>query len=418
MKQIFFHIDVNSAFLSWSALEKLKNGCTTDLRSIASIIGGDSKIRHGVVLAKSVPSKIYQIQTGEPIVNALRKCPNLIIEPPNMPLYQEQSFLLMDYLANICPDIEQLSIDECYMYYTPISSRFSTPYDAALYIKDSIAKKFGYTVNIGISDKKVLAKMASDFEKPNFVHTLYTKEIQEKIWKLPVSKLYMCGKSSVETLKNLGIKTIGELANADLNILQGHLKSHGKTLWEYANGIDDTTIQVLPNQLKGIGNSTTLASDVITKEAAYHTLLLLAESVSSRLRKSNQLCCLVSTEIKYNTFKSISHQMTLQIPANNCDEIYQCACLLFDEMWNSSPIRLLGIRTSKLVSNSEPRQLNLFSEAFLLENKKTYDGSTMISRSKLHKLDVALDEIKEKYGNNAIVRGSLLPINKKPPEHL
>ncbi|MDE7008331.1 MAG: DNA polymerase IV, partial [Lachnospiraceae bacterium] len=219
MDTIIFHIDVNSAYLSWSALKRLESGDGTDLRSIPSIVGGDMQKRHGVVLAKSIPAKKYGITTGEPIVNALRKCPHLLLEAPDHQLYHQRSSELMKFLSNICPELEQLSVDECFMDFTPIRQKFPSPEAAAAMIKDQIREQFGFTVNIGISDKKVLAKMASDFQKPDKVHTLYSTQIREKMWPLPVSSLYMCGQSSVQALLKLEIRTIGELANTDKNII-------------------------------------------------------------------------------------------------------------------------------------------------------------------------------------------------------
>lgn len=281
------HIDVNSAYLSWSALEKLHNGSKVDLRTIPAIIGGDMAKRHGVVLAKSIPAKAYGIVTGEPIVNAMRKCPNLTLESPDHQLYHRRSQELMELLSDICPDIEQVSVDECYMDYTPISDRYPSAEDAAEFIREQVLHQLGFTVNVGISDRKVLAKMASDFKKPNLVHTLYSYEIQEKMWPLPVSALFMCGHSSVETLRKLEIITIGDLARADRDILAAHLKSHGLLLWDYANGIDNSEVAVVQAEAKGIGNSTTLSQDAADKETAYRVLLSLAESVSRRLRASD-----------------------------------------------------------------------------------------------------------------------------------
>lgn len=394
---IFFHIDVNSAFLSWSALEELKNGADTDIRTIPSIVGGDTQKRHGIVLAKSIPAKAYGIQTAEPVVNAFRKCPTLVMVPPNHTMYQERSHALMQYLSSICPDIEQVSIDECYMDYTPISDKYTSPEHAAAFIKDSIYEKFGFTVNVGISDRKVLAKMASDFKKPNLVHTLYQREIQAKLWPLPVSSLFMCGQSSVETLHKLGITTIGELACFDTEILKAHLKSHGITLWEYANGIDTSVVGAQPAKMKGIGNSVTLVQDALTKEDAYHVLLRLAESVGSRVRSSGELAGMISTEIKYATFQSVSHQTTLETPSDSTDKIYQTACHLFDELWDGTPVRLLGIRASKLIANTEPTQMTLFD----------YQQATPVNE-KQKKLNTALDSLRAKYGKDIIKRGSLL----------
>lgn len=371
--------------------------------------------RHGVVLAKSIPAKKYGVTTGEPIVNALRKCPSLVLEAPDHGLYHERSRQLMEYLASVCPEIEQLSVDECFMDYTPISSRFPSPEDAASSIKNHIRDNFGYTVNIGISDKKVLAKMASDFEKPDKIHTLFTGQIQEKMWRLPVSSLYMCGSSSVQALHNLGIRTIGELAQADPTVITAHLKSHGMLLWNYANGIDNSPVLSTPAQAKGIGNSTTLSHDVTDREEAFRTLLMLSDSVSGRLRQSGQLAGMVSVEIKYSSFRSVSHQMLLSSPTNTSQVIYQAACKLFDELWNREPIRLLGVRSSKLSDLSAPVQLSLFDLPFGEDTSKPpspIKNTDAPSREKLAALDHALDSIRQKYGKDAIVRGSFLRQDK------
>lgn len=412
MEKIIFHIDVNSAYLSWSALKRLAQGDATDLRNIPAIIGGDMEQRHGVVLAKSIPAKKYGVTTGEPIVNALRKCPALVVESPDHSLYHQRSQELMHYLSQVCPEIEQLSVDECFMDFTPIKTRFPSPEAAAASIKDHIRETFGYTVNIGISDKKVLAKMASDFRKPDLVHTLYTHEIEEKMWSLPVSSLYMCGKSSTQALKNLGIRTIGELARTDPQILRSHLKSHGLMLWEYANGIDDSPVVSTPVEAKGIGNSTTLPKDVSNREEAFLTLLALSDSVSARLRKSALLAGMISVEIKYSTFQTVSHQLTLSVPSNTSQMIYETACKLFDELWNGSPIRLLGIRSSRLSGLTEPAQLSLFDlpgelPSFPSESAKKHSHPSP-SKEKLASLDQTLDKIRQKYGDSAVVRGSFL----------
>lgn len=407
MDPIIFHIDVNSAYLSWSALSLLEKGEQTDLRLIPAIIGGDMETRHGVVLAKSIPAKKYGIVTGEPIVNAMRKCPSLRLEAPDHRLYAERSRQLMRLLSDICPEIEQVSVDECYMNYTTVSRLYSSPFEAAVMIKDKVRDTFGFTVNIGISDRKILAKMASDFKKPDLVHTLYSYEIKEKMWPLPVSSLFMCGKSSAEVLRKLEIKTIGQLAMTDRKILEAHLKSHGVLLWEYANGIDDSAVVSTPSDSKGIGSSTTLSKDATEREEAFQTLLSLAESVAARLRKAGQLAGMVSVEIKYSNFRSVSHQTMLYSPSDTGRILYDTACRLFDELWDHSPIRLLGIRTSKLISAAEPMQLSLFDLAEGPESTKEP------ASQKLAALDKALDDIRNKFGKDAVTRGSLLPAKKE-----
>ena len=394
MRRIIFHIDVNSAYLSWTAIEYLKRGDEEDIRDIPCIIGGDRKSRHGVVLAKSIPAKAYGIRTGEPVVSAIKKCPTLRMEPPDHKMYARYSRKLMDLLRSYTPDIEQLSIDECFLDFTGIAHRFATPIDAAFEIKNRIREEFGFTVNIGISTNKLLAKMASDFEKPNKVHTLFPEEIKAKMWPLPLSELYMAGHSSVETLKKLDIHTIGDLAKADVELIEIQLKSHGRMLWEFANGIDDSPVQYIRQDAKGVGNSTTLPSDLQKREETEPVFFKLAKSVAERLKKEGQKANMVSTEIKYNNFSRVSHQKQLTKASNDVEEIYENAMELFDELWDGTPIRLLGIRTSKLVDEGEPEQLSLFD----MELPKKKDEREV-------KIEEAMKKLEEKFGKGIVKKG-------------
>lgn len=393
MTPIIFHIDVNSAFLSWTAVEELNKGAEIDLRTIPAIIGGDQKSRRGVVVAKSIPAKRYGIRTGEPAANAFRKCPDLISIPPDHALYKRKSAELMGYLRTFTNKIEQVSVDECYMDFTEIQNRYQTPEEGAIQIKNGVKEKFGFTVNIGISTNKVLAKMASDFEKPDKVHTLYPNEIQKKMWPLPIGELYMAGKASVHTLKKLEINTIGDLAVSDPELIYLHLKSHGKTLWNFANGICDSKVQSEKQEAKGIGKSTTFREDLDTLEEAQKVFSYLAQGVSERLKKADQKAYMVSMEIKYSDFKTVSHQKQLDKATNECKIIHQIAVELFKELWDGMPFRLLGIRTSKLVAASEPVQMSLFD----IEIQKPFDD-------KHKKLNKALKEIRTKFGEDAVVK--------------
>ncbi len=401
MAPIIFHIDVNSAYLSWTAVEQLKNGAAVDLREIPAIIGGDQKSRHGVVLAKSPAAKRYGIRTGEPVANAFRKCPNLVMYPPDHKMYREKSRRLMEYLRTFTKEIEQVSVDECYMDFTGIADRWNSPVDGAVEIKDGIKERFGFTVNIGISTNKLLAKMASDFEKPDRIHTLYPEEIKEKMWPLPIGELYMAGKSSVEVLKKLEINTIGDLAQADLKLIMLHLKSHGKMLWEFANGIGTSVVQSEPDEAKGIGNSTTLSEDAATMEEIRPVFERLAQSVGGRLKKAEKKAGMVSMEIKYYDFRTVSHQIQLDKPTNDPEVLKETACSLFLEVWSGEPVRLLGIRTSKLTDEAAPEQLSIFD----IEIPKEPD-------EKHKRLKKAMDEINGRFGDGAVMKASLMP--KKP----
>lgn len=398
--KIIFHIDVNSAYLSWSAIRELEMGGETDLREVPSIVGGDVRTRHGVVLAKSIPAKRYGVKTGEPVAMALRKCPGLISVSPDHTYYREKSRQLMRFLREFSSCIEQVSVDECYLDYSAMvmARRDSSPEETARRMADGVFQEFGYTVNIGISDKKVLAKMASDFEKPNRVHTLYKKEIQEKMWPLPVGRLYMCGKSADKKLRLLGIETIGDLAAADPEMIEAHLKKHGVMLQSYALGSDESRVIPVPARAKGIGNSTTLSRDVTGRGEAAEVLWKLSLKVSERLKKQHFLANGVCTEIKYSSFQSVSHQCIMSSPSASEKRIYETALKLFDELWNGEPVRLLGIRTTKLMEDDEPVQMSLSDyEQVMPEIKK--------SMEKKKKLDAAMQSIRRKYGEGAIHRG-------------
>lgn len=395
MNKIIFHIDVNSAFLSWSALKELQNGSPTDLRTIPAIVGGDMSTRHGVVLAKSISAARYGIRTGEPITDALRKCAGLTIVPPEHHYYSQCSHQLLHLLQHYTDNIRQYSIDECFAEYVPIPGDNGDPIQAACIIKKVVYDQLGFTVNIGISTNRLLAKMASDFEKPDKVHTLFPEEIPSKMWPLPVGDLFMVGHSSAAKLSLLGIKTIGDLAHMDPSLIEAHFKSHGRTIWEYANGIESVRIDARTKNdttNKGIGNSITLSTDATTETEAKKVLLKLSESVAGRLRKAGFLAGMVSVEIRYSSFENVSHQMQLSSPSQATQVIYETAIRLFHEQWSGAPVRLLGIRTSKL-SNSQVRQLSLFDD---------------VQNDKQEKLDQALDSIRQKYGQTAIMRGSFL----------
>ena len=401
MTPIIFHIDVNSAYLSWTAVEQLKNGAKVDLREIPAIIGGDQKSRHGVVLAKSPAAKRYGIRTGEPVANAFRKCPNLAMFPPNHKMYREKSRLLMEYLRTFTKEIEQVSVDECYMDFTSIADRYHSPIDGAVEIKDGIKERFGFTVNIGISSNKLLAKMASDFEKPDRIHTLFPQEIEQKMWPLPIGELYMAGKSSVEVLKKLEINTIGDLARTDPNLITLHLKSHGRMLWEFANGRGADVVRAEPEEAKGIGNSTTLREDAATMEEVRPVFERLAGSVAGRLRKAGKKAGMVSMEIKYHDFRTASHQIQLDKATSDEKVLMETACSLFLEIWSGEPVRLLGIRTSKLVDEAAPEQLTIFDIQMPPEPDEKHK-----------RLKKAMDELNARFGEGAVVKASLM---KKSP---
>ena len=391
-QRIVLHIDANSAYLSWEAVYRLQHGSNIDLREIPSVVGGDASTRHGIVLTKSIPAKKYKIKTGEVLWEARSKCPNLVVVPPNYALYMQCSSAMVDILKTYSPEIERYSIDECFLELSSCKNIFPDPVKTAYEIKDRIYKELGFTVNIGVSSSKLLAKMASEFKKPNMVHTLFPEEIPSKMWPLKISELFMVGRRSAPKLNRLNIFTIGDLAKSDPELLHHHLKSYGISIWKFANGIDDSTVHVGSRPIKGLGNSTITPFDVINKKEAKLFILSLIETCAMRLRDANCMARVVAVSLRTSEFKSYSHQMKFDIPTANTNEICKYAYKLFDEMWQNESIRHFGVRLSELCSN-EFYQTSIFDSCDYLKKSS---------------LDKAIDKIRICYGDSSIVRASFI----------
>lgn len=388
---IWYHVDVNSAFLSWTAAYRVHLlGEKVDLRTIPSVIGGNEKNRHGIVLAKSTPAKKYKIQTGEPLTEARKKCPGIVVAPPDYELYVQCSKALIEFLRLYSDDIHQYSIDEAFVNMTGTTQLFGGPVVFAHQLKQKIKEELGFTVNIGVASNKILAKMASEFRKPDRVHTLFENEIEEKLWKLPVGELFYVGRATTKKLEALGIKTIGELAGTDKKIIGQHLKKHGEMIWDYAHGVDVSPYLLPQPENKGYGNSMTAPFDVCDGGTAKQLLLSLTETVCTRMREDGMKAGCVSVSVTNSDFFHVSRQMTLLSETDITAEIYGAVCRVFDALWDKSPIRQIGVHTSK-VSRNHDYQYQLF------EDYERYSG-----------LDKAVDEIRERYGEDAIMRGAFL----------
>ena len=391
MERLIFHVDVNSAFLCWEAARRVANG-EEDIRLIPSAIGGDREKRTGVVLAKSIPAKKFGIQTGEPIGMALRKCPDLFLAKPDFRLYEQCSKAFMDICRAYAPVVEKYSIDECFLDMSGTGRIYPDPAAIAHTIKDRIREDLGFTVNVGIGDCKILAKMASDFEKPDKVHTLFQGEIPRKMWPLSVRALFSVGSSTAEKLEKARIRTIGDLANSDLGRIQRVVGvKMGQQIWNYANGIDPSPVLAEPEEAKGYSISTTLEDDVITAEQAKTVLLALTDSVTARMRADGVKAYCVAVSIRSNDFKTRSHQKKLMEPTDISKEVYQISKQLFGELWDGhTPLRLLGIALTDL-TREDTAQLSLFPDE---------------GRDKARRLDKTYDAINSKFGAAAIMRGS------------
>lgn len=397
MERKFLHIDVNNAFLSWTAVARLKAGEKVDLRTIPSVVGGDEAKRHGIVVAKSNIAKKFGIQTAEPLYMARRKCPSVVVVPADHKYYRECSDKLYNLFLEYTEKVERFSIDECFLDLTEYLKPDEDLIKVGIQIKERVKRQFGFTVNVGVSDDKILAKIASDFEKPDKIHTLFKSEIREKLWPLPVSEMFLVGKKSIPKLNRMGVRTVGDLANTDKAVLIKNFGKYGYTIWKYANGESGEEVNYLPEKPKGIGNSITLPYDVASIDELDATLVELVEKVAYRLRKEDMLATVVNVQLKNNNFNNYSHQKKLLSKTDSTNDILKVAKELLRELFVGEPIRLIGVRVDGLVEKEE-FQLSIFDIKEDSKNKK---------------LDNAIDQLKEKFGYDILTRASELKRNNK-----
>lgn len=403
-ERVIFHVDANSAFLSWSAAYRVSVlGESLDLREIPSVVAGDRESRHSIILAKSAPAKRYGIQTGEPLFQAMEKCPSLTVVQPDYGLYVEASRHFVAMLREFSPAVEQYSIDEAWVDMTGTQRLWGAPRLAAEKMRERISRELGFTVNVGISNNKLLAKMAGDFEKPNKVHTLFPEEIEAKMWPLPVRDLFLVGRATEAKLNRMGIYTIGELARADGKLLRKRLGKHGETVWHFANGRNADMVTPEPPENKGYGNSVTTAQDVTSREEAHQVILSLCETVATRMRQDGKCGGCVTVHLRTNEFNHFSHQAQLPGATNITSELFQAACRVFDEAWDRvTPLRQIGVQATRL--SKEPyQQFDFFSEL------------TPVQYERKLRLDETVDALRDKFGEDIIRRAKF---TKDPTGHM
>lgn len=391
MERIIFHIDVNNAFLSWTAVYLLSKGEKLDIRTIPSIIGGDESKRRGVVLAKSPVAKRYGVKTAETIYSAKKKCPNLKVYAPNFELYKIASDKMYGYLCQYTPIIQRYSIDECFIDLTGTKYIYNDYIKLATKIKEDIKKNFGFTVNVGIGNNRLCAKMASDFEKPDKIHTLYNNEIKEKMWPLPIEDLFMVGKKTAEKMKELNINKIGDLANTDITLLKKHFKNQAQFYKESALGIDNSKVETKHPKSESISTTETLPYDYNDKIKLQNVLLHQTDELTRQLREKKLFAQTVGITFKNSQFEKYSHQTKLEIPTNKTEEIYNIVITLFKKSWKEDAIRNIGIRLGNL-TKTRTEQISIFSMEEEKEEEKVQD---------------IIDSINKKYKSTTITLASM-----------
>lgn len=388
MDRIILHIDVNNAFLSWTAVWKLKNGYDKDIRNRYAVIGGDESKRRGIVLAKSNLCKQKGVKTADPIYLARKKCPYLEVYEPNYRAYKYFSDKMYEYLCTYTDIIERYSVDECFLDYTGSVNLFGDPIKLAYKIKDDIYNKFGFTVNVGIGNNKLLAKMASDFEKPNKVHTLFINEIERKMYPLPIEDLFMIGKASSKKLRELGVNTIGDLAKQSETLLVSKFKSMGKMMYDYAHGVDNSPVYYEREKAKSISSSTVFPFNYKDINQIKEVIRELSNEIGKKLRYNKMYADTIGVWLKYTYFDKNSRQEKLDNSISTDDEIYNNAINIFNKIWNhEDSVRSICVFISGL-SNNKKKQLSLFDEN--------------VRNDREEKLQGVLDEIRDKFGNKVI----------------
>ena len=361
MGRIIFHIDVNSAFLSWSAVKMLREG-GQDLRLVPSVVSGDPSDRRSIITAASLPAKKLGIKTAQPVSMALRTCPSLVIVGGDWGWYKQCSAGFIDICRSYSPVLQQFSIDECFIDMS-LRCKREDALAVATRLKNQVRDTLGFTVNVGIGPNKLLAKMASDFEKPDKVHTLWEDEVREKMWPLGVRDLLWVGKKTEQRLTAYGIRTIGDLANLGLGPLT-HLvgQKFARQLHENANGRDDSPVETEVPEAKSYSAERTFSKDYTDPKDIDRALFNVACIVAHRIRRDHFRASTVSMFIKHSDFTVQQKQTSLSQPTDITAVILNEARRMLTEIWDgTAPLRQVGLGVSKLTHESA-EQMSLFED--------------------------------------------------------
>ena len=395
MERIILHSDCNSFYASVECLHH------PEIREKPVAVGGDIEQRHGIILAKNQLAKQFHVSTGEAIWRAKQKCPELIVLPPNFPLYLRFSRLARDIYLDYSNRVEPFGLDEAWLDITSSENQKDKGERTAHEIRKRIREELGITVSIGVSYNKIFAKLGSDYRKPDAV-TMITKENYRQIaWPLPVSDLLYVGPATKRKLNGFGVHTIGELAQTPVEILRSKFGKIGDILWCFSNGLDSSPVADFQNQpvVKSIGNSTTAPRDLERDEDVKMILYVLADSVARRLREQGLKGRTIHISVRDNSLFSFTRQKSLGFYTNLTEEIAGEALSLFREHYQwKRPVRSIGISVSDLEAGTICSQTSLFCDE--------------VKREKMERLDNTVDRLKARFGTFAVQPAVLLKDRK------
>lgn len=386
------HIDCNKFYASVECLHR------PEIRNKPVVVGGDAKKRHGIVLTKNEIASKYGINTAEPIWQAQRKCRDLIVIPPNYPLYMRFSQMVRDILSDYTDLIEPFGLDENWIDVTHSKSLFGDEMQIAQKIRERIKFELGITVSIGVSYNKIFAKLGSDYKKPDAITAITPENYKRIVWPLKASDILYVGRATYPKLQKMGINTIGELANADVSLLKSKLGKIGVMLHSFANGNDTDPVkhENAENLVKSIGNSFTTPRDLVDYEDVKMMIYVLTESVARRLRDLGLKCRVINITVRDTELFSFTRQQKLEFPTDITEEIAKNAFELFCDnydFYENCAIRSIGVSVSDF-TDDDYTQLSLF-----------YDNQ---KREALSRIDKTIDNLKYRYGNYCIQRGVVL----------
>lgn len=390
MERVILHSDLNNFYAS---VECLYN---PSLRGKPVAVAGNPEARHGIVLAKNYAAKACGVTTGNPLWMAKQKCPDIVFVPPHYDLYMKYSKIAREIYSEYTNQVESYGLDECWLDVTGSTHLFGDGKVIADKLRERIKMELGVTASVGVSYNKIFAKLGSDMNKPDATTVITSDRFREVVWPLPVNDLLYVGRATHNKLRRYGITTIGELAQASQDFLRHLLGKNGEMLWLFANGLDTSPVSNIgaKSLIKSIGNSTTAPRDLVTDEDIRITLLVLCESVSSRMREYGFVCNTVQIGVRDNELHSYERQGKLSYPNRTAKVLFEKAFALYKQNHTSGkPVRSLSVRACQL-SLIENEQLSLLPDISAIQKQET--------------IERAIDNIRSRFGHFSVQRGILL----------